>query len=204
MNYYKECKERYDVLNEHKSEKKGKIVLVTGGSRSGKSTFAEGLLKEIDDVLYIATAIITDDEMKDRIKRHRESRNSKWETYEGFKELDKALDNIDKKYVMLDCITVMVTNLLFDNETDFDNISHERIDELTEYIKGEMKKLIEKAREKNILLVMVTNEVGWGLVPEYKLSRIFRDIAGFVNQYIASLCDEVYLVACGLPMKLKG
>jgi adenosylcobinamide kinase/adenosylcobinamide-phosphate guanylyltransferase len=181
-----------------------KITLVTGGSRSGKSTFAENLLKDRDDVLYIATAIVTDSEMENRIKRHRESRNSKWTTHEGYKDLDRTVERWNSKYIMLDCVTVMITNLLFDKERDFDNIPMEEIDELLEEIKIEFKKLINKCRDKDINLVMVTNEVGWGLVPEYKLSRIFRDIAGFVNQYIAGLCDEVYLVACGLPVKLKG
>lgn len=180
-----------------------KITLVTGGSRSGKSTFAENMLKDRDDVLYIATAIVTDDEMKDRIKRHVESRNSNWTTYEGHRNLDEAIEKWNTKYIMLDCVTVMITNLMFDKERDFDIMSMEAVDELLQEIKAEFKKFIDKCREKDINLVMVTNEVGWGLVPEYKLSRIFRDIAGFVNQYIVSMCDEVYLVACGLPVKLK-
>lgn len=180
-----------------------KITLVTGGSRSGKSTFAEELLKNYDEVLYIATAIVTDSEMEDRIKRHRESRNSLWETHEGYKDLDLALETYNKKYVLLDCVTIMTTNLLFEKERDFDNFSKEDMDSMVSYIKEEFRKLIEKARELDIELVMVTNEVGWGIVPEYKVSRIFRDIAGFVNQYIAKLSDEVYLVSCGLPLTLK-
>lgn len=180
-----------------------KITLVTGGSRSGKSTFAENLLKDENDVLYIATAIVTDKEMENRIKRHRQSRNSKWTTYEGYKDLDSAVEDWNNKHIMLDCVTVMTTNLLFDKERDFDNMSMEESDELLQETKYQFKKLIDKCREKDINLVMVTNEVGWGIVPEYKLSRIFRDIAGFVNQYIASLSDEVYLVSCGLPLKLK-
>lgn len=180
-----------------------KITLVTGGSRSGKSSYAESLLKDFDDVLYIATAIVTDNEMKNRIDRHRESRNQKWTTYEGYKNLDKQIEKWDHKHVMLDCVTIMTTNLIFDEERDYDKISQEEIDKIVENIKLEFKKLIYKCKEKNINLVMVTNEVGWGVVPEYKLSRIFRDIAGWVNQYIASISDEVYLTACGLPMKLK-
>ncbi|WP_142414646.1 bifunctional adenosylcobinamide kinase/adenosylcobinamide-phosphate guanylyltransferase [Hathewaya massiliensis] len=180
-----------------------KITLVTGGSRSGKSTFAENILKDYDEVLYIATAIVTDKEMEDRIKRHREERNNLWETHEGYKNLDLALEKYNKKYVLLDCVTVMTTNFLFEKEIDFDNFSKEDMDNMVNYIKEEFRKLIEKARELNIELVMVTNEVGWGIVPEYRLSRIFRDIAGFINQYIAKLADEVYLVSCGLPLKLK-
>ena len=180
-----------------------KITLVTGGSRSGKSSFAENLLKDTDDVLYIATAIITDVEMEHRIKKHVDSRNSKWETYEGFFDLDKAIAKYDMENIMLDCVTIMTTNLMFKQELDFDNMSMEEVDNLLKNIKNEFQKLILKAKESNKNLVMVTNEVGLGLVPETKLSRIFRDIAGFVNQYIASLSDEVYLICCGLPLKLK-
>jgi adenosylcobinamide kinase/adenosylcobinamide-phosphate guanylyltransferase len=180
-----------------------KITLVTGGSRSGKSSFAESLLKNTDDVLYIATAIVTDEEMRDRIKKHINSRNSKWTTYEGYFDLDKAIEKYDIENIMLDCITIMTTNLMFKEEIDFDNISMEEVDALLNDIKIEFDKLILKVRANNKNLVMVTNEVGLGIVPENKLSRIFRDIAGYVNQYIASLSDEVYLVSCGLPLKLK-
>lgn len=180
-----------------------KITLVTGGSRSGKSTFAENLLKNTDDVLYIATAIITDEEMGHRIEKHINSRNSKWTTYEGFYDLDEVIENNDNSNIMLDCVTIMTTNLMFREVTDFDNISMEKTDELLSDIKSQFEKLILKARATNKNLVMVTNEVGSGLVPESKLSRVFRDIAGFVNQYIASLSDEVYLICCGLPLKLK-
>ena len=180
-----------------------KITLVTGGSRSGKSSFAENLLKNTDDVLYIATAIVTDEEMGNRIKKHIDSRNPKWTTYEGFFDLDKAVEKYDINNIMLDCVTIMTTNLMFQQEIDFDNISMEKVDDLLNDIKIQFEKLILKARETNKNLVMVTNEVGLGLVPDNKLSRIFRDIAGYVNQYIASLSDEVYLVSCGLPLKLK-
>lgn len=180
-----------------------KITLVTGGSRSGKSTYAENIYADRDDVLYIATAIVTDEEMKDRIQRHKESRNQRWKTYEGFKNLDKAIEDFKGGAILLDCITIMTTNLLFEEERDFENFSKEDMDNIVLFIKNEFKKLITKARNMNLDLVMVTNEVGWGIVPEYKISRIYRDIAGFINQYVASLSDEVYLVACGLPVKLK-
>ena len=180
-----------------------KITLITGGSRSGKSSFAESIFKNTDDVLYIATAIITDEEMAHRIKKHIASRNSRWITYEGFFDLDKAIEKYDMDNILLDCVTIMTTNLLFEEKIDFENISMEKVDDLLNNIKIEFEKLILKVRATNKNLVMVTNEVGLGLVPESKLSRIFRDIAGFVNQYIASLSDEVYLVCCGLPLKLK-
>ncbi len=181
-----------------------RITLVTGGSRSGKSTFGEGLLKDRDDVLYIATAIVTDKEMEDRIERHKKSRNQKWSTYEGHRDLHKVIDNYEERYIFLDCVTVMTTNLLFDENVDFDNISQHDIDNITESIKNQFRQLISRVRQLDKELIVITNEVGWGLVPEYKISRIFRDVAGFVNQDIAKQCDEVYLVACGIPVKLKG
>ena len=180
------------------------ITLVTGGSRSGKSSFGESLLRDEDDVLYIATAIVTDEEMAARIKRHRESRNQKWSTYEGYKDLHEVIENYSEKNIFLDCVTVMTTNLLFDSSIDFDKASQDEIDEITEYIKEQFTSLLLKAKDLDKNLILITNEVGWGLVPEYKLSRIFRDVAGFVNQHIAMLCDNVYLVSCGLPLKLKG
>jgi len=181
----------------------GKITLVTGGSRGGKSKFAESLLRDKDEVLYIATAIVTDSEMEDRIKKHRERRNQKWKTFEGYKDLHKAVEEYKEEYIMLDCVTIMMTNLMFEENRDFDNISEEEVDSLFLYIKQQVEALILRVRELDKNLVLVTNEVGYGLVPEYKLGRIFRDIAGSINQHIGSLSDEVYLVACGIPLKLK-
>lgn len=181
----------------------GKIILVTGGSRSGKSTFAEKLLEDKDDVLYIATAIVTDKEMEKRIKNHKERRNPKWGTHEGYKELDKVLKENPQKYIMLECVGTMVTNLMFDKNYDFDTMTQQEITELNESIKCEVEKMILAAKENNKELIIVTNEVGWSLVPEYRLGRIFSDILGHLNQLIAVLSDETYLVACGLPLKLK-
>ena len=99
-----------------------KIVLVTGGSRSGKSTFAEKILEGKDNVLYIATAAVTDEEMKKRIAIHKTSRNQNWSTYEGFKDLDQILNKDNNRYVKLECIGTIVTNLMFEKTYDFDNI----------------------------------------------------------------------------------
>ena len=92
---------------------------------------------------------------------------------------------------------------LFSEERDFDTISMDEVDKITVKIKEEVRKFILKGRELDKTIVMVTNEVGLGLVPSYRLGRIFRDIAGFVNQYIGSLSDEIYLVCCGQPLKIK-
>ncbi|EFG90097.1 adenosylcobinamide kinase/adenosylcobinamide-phosphate guanylyltransferase [Clostridium carboxidivorans P7] len=104
---------------------------------------------------------------------------------------------------MLECIGTMVTNLMFDKNIDFDTISLEEIAKLEKEIKDEVKKVITTAKEKDKELIIVTNEVGWSIVPGYRLGRIFSDILGHVNQYIGSLSDEAYMVACGFPIKLK-
>lgn len=179
------------------------ITLVTGGSRSGKSTFGEGLLKEKDKVLYIATSIITDDEMRERIAIHKSRRNENWETFEGYSDLKKVIKESECKYIMLECVTTMITNLIFDKYTDFDNISKEEIQILEESISEQFKEVISACREFDKELVIITNEVGFGLISEYKLGRIFTDISGRINQLLGRLSDEAYLVVSGLPLKLK-
>jgi adenosylcobinamide kinase / adenosylcobinamide-phosphate guanylyltransferase len=185
------------------SEDMGKVILVTGGSRSGKSSFAEELLKDKDEVLYIATAIVTDEEMAHRIEMHRKGRNQSWTTYEGYKSLNQAVEGFEGKFILLDCITVMVTNLMFDEDRNFDTMSNEEIAVLEKDIEKELRVLVEAVKASYKTIVMVTNEVGMGLVPEYRLGRIFRDIAGRMNQRLGSLSDEVYLVTCGIPLKIK-
>lgn len=182
----------------------GRIILVTGGSRSGKSEYAENLLAAEEKILYIATAVITDEEMERRIEKHRSRRDSRWRTHEGYKNLSDAIEGCSEKSVLLDCVTFVISNMMFEKQMDFDSMTMDEAALLQNRIKEEFTKIASAARRSGKKLVMVTNEVGCGLVPEYKSSRIYRDMTGFVNQHIASLSDEVYLVACGLPLKLKG
>ncbi len=186
-----------------------KVILVTGGARSGKSRFAENLVKSLDgngSVLYIATAQAFDEEMKLRIEKHRQSRPAHWTTMEAYRGLGKIIANNGPFYqvVLLDCITIMVTNLLFDlpeiKQEDFDRISIERAEAT---VLGEVEQMAEGFAHFPGTVVMVTNELGSGIVPEYPLSRIFRDIAGRINQYLAQKSDEVYLIVCGIPLKIK-
>jgi adenosylcobinamide kinase/adenosylcobinamide-phosphate guanylyltransferase len=177
--------------------------LVTGGSRSGKSSFGEVLLETKDNVLYIATSIITDNEMKERIAIHKRSRNQKWQTFEGYRDLDNVIKDTNCKYIILECITTMITNLMFDKYTDFDNLSKEELQNLEDSISKQISGIINVCREFDKDIVIISNEVGYGLVSEYKLGRIFTDIAGRINQLIGRLCDEAYLVVAGLPLKLK-
>lgn len=180
-----------------------KVVLVTGGSRSGKSSFGESLLKGKDQVLYIATSVITDEEMRERVDIHKSRRNQNWETFEGYRNLHKVIKEWKHKYIMLECVTTMITNLIFDEYKDFENISKEEIQALEKGISSQVVEIISACREFDKELIIITNEVGLGLVSEYKLGRIFTDISGRINQLLGRLCDEAYLVVSGLPLKLK-
>lgn len=184
------------------------FVLVTGGARSGKSNHAEGILNQIKgQKLYIATAIPFDDEMKDRIKKHQSMRPADWETYEGFKNLDQVIKEKGPKVqgILVDCVTLWLTNLMFKfaGATDLDALSQDEIYQIEQRILQELQKFIEEAGKLEATVVLVTNEIGMGLVPENKLSRIFRDIQGRINQLLGKAADQVYLVVCGVPLEIK-
>lgn len=185
----------------------GKAILITGGARSGKSSYAERLARDMGgSVLYIATSIPFDEEMKSRVKKHRESRPSEWDTYEGYRDIGQVISEKNRQYkgILLDCITVMVTNLLLEYPgIDYDNACYEDFSEAEKAIKEEVRELMDSVGKSEATVIMVTNELGSGIVPENLLGRVFRDIAGRMNQYIAERCDEVYLTVCGLPLKLK-
>ncbi len=185
----------------------GKSILITGGARSGKSSFAEGLAKgSAGRVLYIATSIPFDEEMENRVKRHRDLRPAGWDTYEGYKCLGPVIEKKDSEYntILLDCITVMVTNLLLDNPgLESGNADCEAFEEAERSIQQEIESLMRGIKKSKAATIMVTNEIGSGIVPENTLGRAFRDIAGRVNQYLAEHCDEVYVTICGIPLKLK-
>ena len=185
----------------------GKAILITGGARSGKSRYAEKLARELEGhVLYIATSIPFDEEMKSRVKKHRESRPSEWYTYEGHRSLGRVITENGGQYrgILLDCVTVMVTNLLLEYPgIDYDNASYEDFAEAERAINEEVEELLKGISKTDATVIMVTNELGSGIVPENLLGRVFRDIAGRVNQHIAEHCDEVFLTVCGLPLKLK-
>lgn len=188
------------------------IKLVVGGARSGKSSFAEKQFSDKYDVVYIATARVEDDEMKDRVKHHRESRPDRWRTFEGNYNLADAVG--DEEHYLLDCLTVLTSNIMFDMtykakrtvpdafEED-EKISPDLQKEVEDRIFKEVLQLIEKVEGNGYTLIMVTNEVGYSLVPEHHIGRVFRDIQGRLNQRVAERSDEVYLVSCGIPVRLK-
>ena len=182
------------------------IVLVTGGARSGKSNFAELLCREQNNsTAYIATSVAFDDEMKDRIKKHQDSRPKEWKTYEIYKDIYSIVEDLDKNHdtVILDCLTLMINNLMFTYGIDVDKATTEEVNEIEEYIKDQVEKLLKAVKKTDLYFLIVTNELGMGIVPENKLSRIYRDFVGRANQLIAKYSDEVYFVVSGIPMKVK-
>ena len=190
-----------------------KMIMVTGGARSGKSSYAEAIAKSIGkNIIYIATAKRTDDEMILRIKKHIEQRPANWLTIEAYRGFDTILPKYTNGFdaALLDCMTIMTTNLMLDcpevydcNLTQWDDLTMEQVQEVESNIHKEVQALINFAKSSEVHFVFVTNEVGLGLVPEYKMGRDFRDIAGRVNQTLANACDEVYFCVSGIPMKIK-
>ncbi|GIW48651.1 MAG: adenosylcobinamide kinase/adenosylcobinamide phosphate guanyltransferase [Caloramator sp.] len=177
------------------------ITLVTGGVRSGKSSYAEEILSGNDDVVYIATSLAEDEEMKERVRLHRLRRPKEWRTFEGYKCLKEAIG--EEKNYLLDCVTNLVSNIMFEMTYQLDDIDEETKLLVEENVLKELKNLIQAVRNIGGNLVLVTNEVGYSIVPENKIARAFRDIQGRVNVRLGSLCDEVFLVVCGIPVKIK-
>ncbi|HMM20312.1 MAG TPA: bifunctional adenosylcobinamide kinase/adenosylcobinamide-phosphate guanylyltransferase [Selenomonadales bacterium] len=178
----------------------GKIVLVTGGARSGKSAFAEGHVARLGErIAYIATAQIYDDEMKARVDLHRRRRPAGWETYEAPYGAEAVLARVapEADAVLFDCLTLYTSNLLL--AADAPATPEERLI----FIRSKITLLIEAARSGRATVVFVTNEVGMGIVPDNALAREYRDAAGLVNQQVAAAAGEVYLVVSGLAVELK-
>lgn len=180
------------------------MILVTGGARSGKSRHAESLLAQASAVHYIATSQIFDEEMAQRIRHHQEGRPAHWQTIERWQGLDRVItpDIPAGDAVLLECITTLVTNLLFafggeDDPQEWDYAA------LEQQIDIEIGLLIAACQACPAQVVLVTNEVGMGIVPENRLARHFRDIAGRVNQRLAQAADDVWLVVSGIGVKIK-
>ena len=145
------------------------IILVTGGARSGKSNFAESLCKDRNNkTAYIATSIPFDDEMKDRVKKHQDSRPSEWKTYEIYKDIYSIIREINDNHetVILDCVTLLVNNLMFSYDNlNIDECKSDEINVLELYIKDQVNKLLEEIKLTDLYFVFVTNELGMGIVP---------------------------------------
>lgn len=170
-----------------------RLILVTGGARSGKSRFAETRVAELapnGPWLYVATAEAGDDEMRVRIVRHQERRGPRWTTVEAPRAVGPALRATTAAAVLVDCVTLWLSNLLLAGAADAELLN--AADELA-----------RAAQACAAPVVLVTNEVGDGIVPDNPLARRFRDLAGLINQRLAAAAAEVVLVACGLPLRLR-
>lgn len=178
----------------------GNIFLVTGGTRSGKSVFAEKLAAEYGmAVAYLATAGIYDEEMAHRVQTHQKRRPSSWHTYEAQYDADKIISSIVNKYsvILFDCLTIYVSNILCNLSADITQLERENM------VLSAIDKLLFAAKQGRADTIFVTNEVGAGIVPENDLAREYRDLAGLSNQHIASTAKEVFWLICGQAVQLK-
>lgn len=189
-----------------------RLTLILGGARSGKSHHAEQLATELggDSVLYVATAQAFDEEMRARIAQHQAERPPTWTTLEAQVAVGKAIDghfaNIEnadnvnagerEQVVLIDCLTVLTSNIILPFEDPFDAA-------ITEAIEGEIHGLLSALQTSDAHFIIVSNEVGLGLVPPYPLGRAYRDLLGRANQQLAQVADQVLFMVAGLPMTVK-
>jgi adenosylcobinamide kinase/adenosylcobinamide-phosphate guanylyltransferase len=169
-----------------------RIILITGGARSGKSSYAEMRARELGErLLYVATAEARDDEMAQRIAKHKKHRPNQWITIEEPFELAEALLQQRHKTdcALVDCLTLWISNLLLRRNE--------------EYVTQKVEELVRILPVLDFDIVLVTNEVGWGIVPDNPLARKFRDLSGWVNQRIAGAAGEVVLMVAGIPVFVK-
>lgn len=180
------------------------IYLVLGGARSGKSSFAEKIAGSSGlEVVYLATSEIRDHEMLLRVKKHREQRPKNWQTVEEPLHPEKVISEILKpsRIILLDCMTLWISNLLL--HPDLPN-RKAGVEEKERYILDKVKTMLALLKTSGSPAILVSNEVGYGIVPDNPLARTYRDIAGRVNQLCARYAKEVFLVIAGIPVELKS
>ena len=166
------------------------IYFITGGARSGKSSYAQKLALQLsNEPIYIATSRVWDEDHKKRIDKHQEDRDSRFTLFEEEKYISQL--KIEKKTAVIDCITLWLVNFLSDNKYDF----KKTLDET----KTELKKIFQK----DCSLIIVSNEIGMGVHAESETARKFTDLQGWVNQYIVENAEEVFLMVSGIPLKIK-
>lgn len=178
------------------------MTLILGGARSGKSAYAQALAAKTDkSVVYVATAEAGDDEMAERIIAHQRSRPQQWMTLEAPRRVGEAMEDFLSHHqpdlLLLDCMTLLVSNCLM---TLAEPISSQQANAA---VKEELDGLMVVYQTSRLSWIIVSNEVGLGLVPETPLGRLYRDALGWVNQQLAATADEVIFMAAGLPMIIK-
>lgn len=174
----------------------GKIILITGGQRSGKSRYAEELALSLSDhPVYVATAHIWDEEFRQRVLRHQERRGPQWTNIEEERELSRH--DLTGRVAVIDCVTLWCTNFFFDrNKPDNEQPT---VDEALKLLKEEFNRFTNQ----DATLIFVTNEIGAGGVSTDVIQRRFTDLQGWMNQYVAQKADEVILMVSGIPVKIK-
>lgn len=174
-----------------------RIILITGGQRSGKSVYAEKLALSLSDKpVYLATAHVWDDEFRQRVLRHQERRGPQWTNIEEEKSLAKH--DVSGRVVVIDCITLWCTNFFYDRNMPEDN--QPTVDKAL----ADIQKEFDKFTDQDATFIFVTNEIGSGGVSENAVQRRFTDMEGWMNQYVAAHADEVVLMVSGIPVKIKG
>ncbi|QOG03986.1 bifunctional adenosylcobinamide kinase/adenosylcobinamide-phosphate guanylyltransferase [Flavobacterium sp. MDT1-60] len=167
------------------------IYLITGGERSGKSSYAQNLaLKLSDTPMYLATARKWDDDFQTRIDRHQSERDGRWTNIEKEKYLSEI--NFSGKVALIDCVTLWLTNFFTDHKYD-----------VTLSLEEAKKEFLAIANQENATLIIVTNEIGMGVHAETHIGRKFTELQGWMNQFLASKADEVVLMVSGIPVKIK-
>ena len=176
------------------------ITLILGGARSGKSSYAQNLAKESGkSVTFIATAQAQDDEMSARIQKHRSERPIHWETLEIPFDIAPHVQQVKSDVAILDCITLLISNLLMQFVKD------DHVDEspFTQAVQKEVNELLVALNEQEQNWIIVSNEVGLGLVPPYQMGRVYRDAIGWANQRLAREADKVIFMVAGIPTFIK-
>ena len=167
-----------------------RIMLITGGQRSGKSSYAQKLaLSLTDNPVFLATSAVWDEEHRLRIERHKRDRGAEWTNIEELKDLQKV--NVNQRVVVIDCVTLWSTNFFHESNGDL------------EYSLAAITERFDAFIKQNAVFIFVTNELGLGGTSENDLQRRFTDLLGWVNQYIASQSDEVVLMVSGIAIKIK-
>lgn len=168
-----------------------RIILITGGARSGKSGYAEKLALSLSDApVYLATARIWDEEFRERVRRHQARRGPQWTNIEEEKQLSRH--DLSGRVVLVDCLTLWATNFFFDLESDVDRAL------------AALQEEFDRFTAQDATFLLVTNEIGMGGTSENDIQRRFTDLQGWMNQYAAARADEVVLMVSGIPVKIKA
>ncbi|MCS7250931.1 MAG: bifunctional adenosylcobinamide kinase/adenosylcobinamide-phosphate guanylyltransferase [Anaerolineae bacterium] len=181
---------------------RGSIILILGGARSGKSAYAQRLAEAHGQpVLFVATATAGDEEMAERIARHRAQRPPHWRTLEAPRSVGCALREAigEARVVVVDCVGLLVSNLMMEMEKESASV-----DQIEARVLHELETIIDVCAQQGATLIWVSNEVGMGMVPLYRTGRFFRDVLGRANQWLAARADQVVLMVAGIPVTIKG